>query len=59
MIFERSSNTSCTCNIVATLLVTTNKPQTLNSLNGKVFKRFEDNKLVGIGYKTVKPWEAA
>jgi len=30
----------------------------LNSLNGKVFKSYEDNKRVGIGYRTVKPWKA-
>jgi len=22
------------------------------------FKRYEDNKLVGLGYRTFKPWEA-
>jgi len=30
--------------------VATNKPQTLNSLNGKVFKRYKNNKRIGLGY---------
>jgi len=47
MIFERSPNTSYTY-----------KPQTLNSLNGKVFNRYEDKNFVGLGCRTVEPWEA-
>jgi len=40
-------STSYTCNIVATHnTVVTNKPQTLNSLNGKIFKRYEDHTIL-------------
>jgi len=34
--------------------VATNKTQTLNSLNRKVFKSYKDNKLVGTGNRTVE-----
>jgi len=30
----------------------------LNSLNGKVFKHYKDKKFLGLGYRTVEPWEA-
>jgi len=30
--------------------VATNKPQTLNSLNGNVFKRYKNNKIIGLDY---------
>jgi len=46
MIFERSLNSSYTCNIIAT------QSLQIHSLNGKVFKHYEDNKLIGIGYRT-------